>query len=77
MSAENIKYNLVKTPKLNNTFRFLYSGSYGVKDGIDILLKAFMELSKFYPAIELILSGKINSSINKIIQDISQIRFVD
>jgi glycosyltransferase involved in cell wall biosynthesis len=42
----------------NKTFRFLYAGSFGEKEGLDTLIKAFVLFSQKYPESELRLVGK-------------------
>ncbi len=56
ISAENLIIK-VKKSKLREKTRFVYSGTFGAKDGILNILKAFKKLSTIYPNIELILSG--------------------
>ena len=41
----------------------VYSGSFGIKDGIDFLLKAFIEISKKYSSIRLTLIGTASKNI--------------
>ena len=66
VSAENLFQPVVKTKK-NDFFTFIYSGSYGIKDGIDILIGAFDFLTQRHKKVHLILAGKISNSIkNKI-----------
>jgi len=75
VSAENLLIDLQKNSYPEN-YRLMYSGSFGNKDGVDILIKAFKEISKIYPSIELILTGKINDTTKKLIKDIPQIKFI-
>lgn len=57
ISAENLFHKFNKTKK-RDSFRFLYTGTYGVKDGIDFMLNAYKKLFNKHPNIELILTGK-------------------
>lgn len=56
ISAENLMIS-IKEPILRDKTRFVYSGSFNAKDGIQNILKAFKQLSATYSNIELILSG--------------------
>ncbi len=56
ISAENLMIS-IKEPILRDKTRFVYSGSFNAKDGIQNILKAFKQLSAIYSNIELILSG--------------------
>lgn len=57
ISAENL-FHKPNINKNRDKFRFVYSGTFGVKDGIDFMLNAYKKLFKKYPNIELILAGK-------------------
>jgi len=57
ISAENINYSTKKITD-KNRFRFLYSGTYGIKDGLEYLLDAYKNLHRKYSNIELYLTGK-------------------
>ena len=57
ISAENLFHKYNKIQKRDN-FRFLYTGTYGVKDGIVFMLDAYKKLFNKHPNIELILTGK-------------------
>lgn len=57
ISAENLFHKSDKIQKRDN-FRFLYTGTYGIKDGIDFMLDAYKKLFNKHPNIELILTGK-------------------
>lgn len=57
ISAENIFHKPIKIQN-RDIFRFVYSGTFGVKDGIDFMLNAYKKLFKKYPNIELTLVGK-------------------
>ncbi len=57
ISAENLFHKSLKIKKRSN-FRFLYTGTFGVKDGIDFMLTAYKKLFNKHPNIELILTGK-------------------
>ena len=52
----------------NKNLTFIYSGSYGRKDGVDLVIKAFDKLIDKYSNIQLLLSGKINSEIALLIK---------
>ncbi len=56
ISAENLIMK-VRTAPLKDKIRYVYAGTFGAKDGVINILKAFKQLSFFYPNIELILSG--------------------
>lgn len=61
VSAENLTYTYTKNN--NSQFSFVYSGSYGNKDGIDFLLKAFYKFQSQNKECELILAGNIPKHI--------------
>ena len=67
ISAENINLPIIK--KESKYFCFVYSGSFGKKDGVEILIDAFSELTKKYKNIRLILSGKITKDLKANIED--------
>ncbi len=48
---------LVTKTRYNNPIKFMYAGSFSFKDGIEILLKGFVQINKRYPNTKLILSG--------------------
>ena len=54
--------NYVKRKNSNSKIRFAYTGSYGNKDGVIYLVKAFNNLSKKYPNIELVMTGSDKSA---------------
>lgn len=57
ISAENLFHKSDRIQKREN-FRFLYTGTFAVKDGIDFMLNAYKKLFNKHPNIELILTGK-------------------
>lgn len=57
ISAENINYRYNKSSK-RESYRYLYSGTYGIKDGIEFLLEAYNRLYEKYNNVELYLTGK-------------------
>ncbi len=63
ISAENLFHKSDKIQKRKN-FKFLYTGTFAVKDGIDFMLNAYKMLFNKHPNIELILTGK-TGRINK------------
>lgn len=58
ISAGNLHFNPTKVDKRTN-FRFLYTGTFGVKDGIDYMLTAYKKLYEKYKNVELYLTGKV------------------
>lgn len=74
--AENYAMDLKKTEANSDVVRFVYSGSFGTKDGVEILVDAFIKLQEHYPEAALILSGKINDSIAKKIEGKNGITYV-
>lgn len=76
ISAENIdleiKYKIVQS----DYFTFVYSGSYGNKDGLEILIEAFKELLKVKTEIRLLLAGKMTKKISDLIVDEPAINYV-
>lgn len=75
ISAENINLDIPDKIK-NENFSFVYSGSYGVKDGVSLLIECFKLLNQKYQKIELILSGKINVEIKNLIKDELNIKYI-
>ena len=66
ISAENLSVEFPKKDD-NTFFTFIYSGSYGIKDGVSFLIDAFNEICKSYLDVRLVLAGKINDFVeNKI-----------
>lgn len=55
VDLEKIKYNPTNRLIAEKVF---YGGSFGKKDGLDVLITAFSRLSKEFPQAELILTGK-------------------
>lgn len=51
-------FKQVDEKKNNNIIKIFYGGSFGEKDGLIYLLKAFEKLTEHHPNVELILSGK-------------------
>ena len=74
ISAENLDLNLVKIK--NDIFTFVYSGSYGKKDGVKLLIEAFNEVDVKHENIQLILSGKINKAMEILIKSSRNIHYV-
>ncbi|MBX3008347.1 MAG: glycosyltransferase [Melioribacteraceae bacterium] len=75
ISAENLLFEFNKN---NNSekIKFVYSGTYGIKDGVNILVEAFNKVSKIYFNTELILAGQINFSTKNIIQGNPKIKYI-
>lgn len=74
--AENYDLNLTKVEKMNEDVRFVYSGSFGVKDGVEHLVDAFCKLKIKFPEATLLLSGKINDKIASKIKGKDGIEYV-
>ncbi|OOG68053.1 glycosyltransferase family 4 protein [Algoriphagus sp. A40] len=55
VDLEKIKYTPTNRSKAERVF---YGGSFGKKDGLDVLINAFSRLSEEFPQAELILTGK-------------------
>ncbi|MBA2613509.1 MAG: glycosyltransferase [Bacteroidetes bacterium] len=64
VSAENLFFNY-SDKKEEVAFNFLYSGSYGVKDGVDLLIEAFNKVSTSFNESKLILAGNITREIKE------------
>lgn len=62
VSAENLFIESAKK-KDETIFSFIYSGSYGVKDGVTYLIDAFDKVSKTCANARLILAGQISNEI--------------
>jgi glycosyltransferase involved in cell wall biosynthesis len=68
VSAGNLEFNPKIRKKISDRpFKFVYCGTYGKKDGIEILLEAFNIVSKKYTEISLILSGKSKTGIEELL----------
>ena len=52
--------------KKSKTTHLVYSGSFGVKDGIQFLIDAFNKVSNKYPSLRLTLIGTANEDIYKL-----------
>lgn len=57
ISAGNLYHKPSKIDK-RNKFRFLYTGTFGVKEGIDNMLTAYKNIYKIHQNVELYLTGK-------------------
>lgn len=68
ISAMNIETELSPSVNDNDEISFVYSGTYGEKDGVVFLIEAFDSLSKKYPNIRLVLAGKSKKNINETIE---------
>jgi glycosyltransferase involved in cell wall biosynthesis len=75
ISAENLMFNFNNQNIPKNNFIFLYSGSFGVKDGIKFLIEAFKLFSEEKNDVKLFLSGKINNVTLRMIKDDSKIEY--
>lgn len=73
ISAENLKSKY--TNDKFDIYTYLYSGSFGVKDGIKLLINAFNIFSK-NKEVQLFLSGKITNEIKNLIRDNKKITYV-
>lgn len=56
--------------KDNAKIRIFYGGSFGLKDGVNLLLKGFEAACESNSEIELVLTGKISKQMDGIIQDL-------
>lgn len=74
--AENYALKLKPSVKTDTNVRFVYSGSFGVKDGVEILIDAFEKVRVNYSNVELVLSGKINNTISERIKGSERITYV-
>lgn len=75
ISAENIDIGK-KDKTLDDKLHFVYSGTYGKKDGIAFLINSFKRLKKTYSNIELILAGTINDETRKAIKNIDSVKYI-
>lgn len=72
----NVPANLVKNEK-NDTIIF-YGGSFGEKDGLGYLLKAFDKLCNNYPNLKLVLTGRgFNHEMLKFQEELDNIKHKD
>ena len=63
VSAANLSYeSLIQKPS-SEDLCFVYCGSFGIKDGLDYLIKAFDNVSKNHPNISLKLLGQAENEI--------------
>lgn len=74
ISSENLNLHFDK--KVSNNFLFVYSGTFGKKDGVEYLIKAFKSFAKSYDGIKLVLSGIINTEIKNLIYGVKNIEYV-
>ena len=58
ISAGNLHFKPAGVDKRTN-FRFLYTGTFGIKDGMDYMLTAYKKLYEKYKNVELYLTGKV------------------
>jgi glycosyltransferase involved in cell wall biosynthesis len=67
VSAENL---FIEHPKEKDetVFTFIYSGSYGVKDGVSYLVEAFDKISALHRNTRLILAGQVSEEIKESIK---------
>lgn len=74
VSAENVNAD-VSDPVAKDVFVFVYSGSYGNKDGVEVLIEAFRRLRAKNEKVSLLLAGKINQRIAELIKNDPSIRY--
>jgi len=76
ISAENLFVQLKKKPKMN--FNFLYSGTYGDKEGLPILIEAFAKFSQYTDSARLVMTGNCPETIiqllNKKLGSLSRVK---
>ncbi|MGZ3882629.1 MAG: glycosyltransferase [Bacteroidia bacterium] len=75
VSAENLGIAVGGSATANLQFTFLYSGSYGNKDGVDILIEAFSRLSADRNDVRLVLAGRISKITEQQIQNKKNIEY--
>jgi len=76
ISAENCNSDFIKDTSDPSMFTFIYSGSYGNKDGLEFLIQAFKLFSQKKENVQLLLAGKINSKTAALINDQRNIKYV-
>ncbi len=76
VSAENLFLNLHKEKPDSQPLIFAYSGTYGQRDGVELIIEAFKLLLKSNSKVCLHLAGKINEKIKKLISNVSQINYL-
>jgi glycosyltransferase involved in cell wall biosynthesis len=76
VSAENLLTNYEKEIKTSTNIIFLYSGTYGQRDGVEFMIESFKLVQKEYPNIILQLAGKINNSIRLLITNERNIEYL-
>jgi glycosyltransferase involved in cell wall biosynthesis len=76
VSAENLFLNLHKDKNSSQPLTFAYSGTYGKRDGVELLIKAFKLLLETNHNVCLQLAGKINEKIKNIISGVPQINYL-
>lgn len=70
ISASNLNSGLKVVQSYKTDITFLYSGTYGKKDGVEDLILAFNFLKNKYPNIKLVLAGSMKPHIKKMIDEI-------
>ena len=64
ISADNLNRVIVKK-KINPEYTFLYSGTFGEKEGLETLFTAFNEINKRLPDTRLVLTGQCPEHLKK------------
>lgn len=54
--------------KIPQTFKIFYGGSFGVKDGLEYIIKSFGQLSQNHPNIQLVMTGRASKEDEKLLQ---------
>lgn len=76
VSAENLECKLNKNANTSGLIKIVYSGSFGKKDGVSVLLQAFVQLLKRHQNLKLILSGLITEEVKNEIGRHQEIEYV-
>lgn len=57
VSAKNLSFDLLPDKEESDLINIFYCGSFGVKDGVSLLIDAFIRLQKIHPNLRLTLVG--------------------
>jgi glycosyltransferase involved in cell wall biosynthesis len=68
VSATNLSFNFLSDKEKSDLITIFYCGSFGVKDGVELLLEAFVRSQKVHPNLRLTLVGTPSNDVLKKIQ---------
>ena len=70
VSAANIQYDSNLIAHDNQNIKIVYSGSFGIKDGVEYLIDAFDQVSEIYEDALLLLYGEVRPGIEEKVAEI-------